>query len=32
MHDKNKDTKSFIYQEKYLLKGYYCDSIAKSLI
>ena len=32
MHDKNKDTKSFTELRKYLLNGYFFDSIAKSRI
>ena len=32
MHDKNKDTKSFTELEKYLLNGYFFNSIAKSRI
>ena len=31
MHDKNKDTKSFIELGKYLLNGYFFDSIAKTV-
>ena len=30
MHEKNKDTKSFTELGKYLLNGYFFDSIAKS--
>ena len=32
MHDKNKDTKSFTELRKYLLIGYFFDSITKSPI
>ena len=32
MHDKNKDTKRFTELGKYLLNGYFFDSIAKSRI
>ena len=32
MHDKNKDTKSFIELRKYLLSGFFFDSITKSPI
>ena len=32
MHDKNKDTKSFTELRKYLLSGYFFDSIAKSRV
>ena len=32
MHDKSKDTKSFRELRKYLLNGYFFDSIAKSRI
>ena len=32
MHDKNKDTKSFTELRKYLLNGYFFDSIGNSQI